>query len=343
MSAKATKHPARTPTRLKPLRIGPIEVTMPVVLAPLAGYSDLAYRRICRELGAGYAGTEMLLDRTVLAGRTDCKRLTASHDEDHPLAGQLIGSEPQELAAAAVKLDAMGMDVIDLNFGCPVRKVLRRGRGGKLLGDPDRAVRIIRGVLEVTDRPVTLKLRRAFAEKDDGSACLRIAAEARELGVAAVRIHPRSVEAGYRGPADWSFLRRIRREFPEWTLIGSGDVLTPADALRMLEETGVDGVAAARGALGNPWFFAQVSQLSAGEDAPPPTLAEQARVLRRHFRYAVEVHGAKQACRRMRSFGIRYSRLHPRAKALRAAFVAVETADDWQRVIGEYYDGGGNG
>lgn len=326
---------------MKPLRIGPIEVAMPVVLAPLAGYSDLAYRRICRELGAEYATTEMLLDRTVLAGKTDCRRLTAAHEDDHPLAGQLIGSEPDELAAAASKLDAMGMDVIDLNFGCPVRKVLRRGRGGKLLGDPARAVRIVRGVLEATNRPVTIKLRRGLAENDDGSACLRIAADARELGAAAVRIHPRSVEAGYRGPADWSFLRRIRREFAEWTVIGSGDVLTPADALRMLDETGVDGVAAARGALGNPWFFSQVRELALGREFEPPTLAEQADVLRRHFRYAVEVHGAKQTCRRMRSFAIRYSRLHPSPRAVRSAFVAVRSEQDWQNVIDEHYGGDG--
>ncbi len=315
-----------------------MEVHLPVVLAPLAGYSDLAYRRICRELGAGFAATEMLLDRTVLSGRTDCKRLTAGHPSDHPLAGQLIGSEPEDLAAAAGRLDAMGMDVIDLNFGCPVRKVLRRGRGGRLLGDADRAVRIIRRVKEATGRPVTIKLRRGLTEDDDGSVCLNIAAEARKLGVAAVRVHPRSVEAGYRGRADWSFLGRVRREFPDWTVIGSGDVLTPRDALRMLGETGVDGVAAARGALGNPWFFAQVARLAEGGELEPPALCEQAAVLRRHFAYAVEVHGPRQACRRMRSFGIRYSRMHPSPKAIRAAFVAVRRPEDWQRVVEEFYD-----
>lgn len=341
MSSNITSRLQASPAALRPLRIGPVEVRLPVVLAPLAGYSDLAYRRICRELGAEYASTEMLLDKTVLAGRTDCKRLTARHPSDRPLAGQLIGADPETLAAAAVKLDAMGMDVIDLNFGCPVRKVLRRGRGGRLLSDTDRAVEIVRRVRQATDKPVTLKLRRCFAEADDESAFMRIASAGRELGVAAVRVHPRSVESGYRGPADRAFLQRARREFPDWTIIGSGDVLTPADALRMLSETGVDGVAAARGALGNPWFFRQALLLAAGEDAPTPTLAEQALVLRRHFRYAVEVHGARQACKRMRSFGIRYSRLHRSPRAIRSAFVAVRSEQDWQNVIDEYYAGDG--
>jgi tRNA-dihydrouridine synthase B len=236
---------------LKPLRIGPLTVEFPVVLAALAGYTDLPYRLICRACSAPYAATEAMLDRQVLLEGKLRKRLIRLDPADHPVAGQIMGDDAETMAGAAAALDVLGFDVVDLNFACPVRKVISRNRGGALMRDPDRALAIVRAVrAAVPGRPVTLKLRRAFRESDSAhDAFWAIARGACEAGVAGICVHGRSVEQKYKGRADWSFLSRVKREFPDWTVIGSGDVQTPHDALRMLAETGVDGVAAAPSAI----------------------------------------------------------------------------------------------
>ena len=322
---------------LRPFRIGDVEIGFPVVLAPLAGYTDLPYRRLCRRLGAAYCATEMLLDKSVLASGKLRRRLLARDPDEHPLAGQLIGGEPDTMARAAEALCREGFDVIDLNFACPVRKALSRGRGGHMMRDPDRAVRIARAVLAAVDRPVTLKLRRAFAASDGADAFWRIAEASLAAGAAGICVHGRSVEQKYTGPADWDFLAEVRGRLPKATVIGSGDALTPGAALDMLVRTGVDGAAAARGVLGNPWFFRQVADLAAGREPYRPTLAEQRELLREHFDAACELYGPMRGPKIMRKFCIRYARMHPTPRAVRMAFVAVKRPDEWHRVLDAFY------
>lgn len=324
----------------RPFRIGDVEIAQPVVLAALAGYSDLPYRRVCRCLGAPFCATEMLLDRSIrLSGKLQ-KRLLTLCDEDHPIAGQLIGCDPDEMADAAGLLCLKGFDVIDLNFACPMRKAVARGRGGALMDDPARALAITRAVAAAIDRPLTLKLRSSFAQDFSSSShddFWRIAEGAFDAGAAAICVHARSVEARYTGRADWAFLAEVSRRFAGCTVIGSGDVRTPADALKMLAETAVTAVAAARGALGNPWFFRQVTDLAAGREAYRPSLAEQREVLTGQFAEACELYGPARGPRIMRKHGIKYSRLHPTPKKVRMAFVEVKRPGDWQRVLDEYY------
>lgn len=311
-----------------------------MVLAPLAGYSDLVFRRLCRRRGCPYSTTEMMLDRCVSIRGKQQVTLVATDDDDHPTAGQLVGNEPDVMAAGARELCAKGFDVIDLNFACPVNKALRRRRGGYLMGDPARVVEIVRAVVEVGreyDKPVTLKVRQRNKNDDDEGNFWSLAEGAREAGAAGVTVHARSVEQKYAGPADWDFLRRVKEHFSDWVVIGSGDVLTPADALRMLRDTGVNAVAVARGALGNPWFFQQVRDLQAGREPHHPDLAEQREVMREHFAGAVELYGPRKAPSIMRKWGIRYARMHPHPKQLRIAFVAVKTPDDWNAVLERYY------
>jgi len=323
---------------LKPFRIGNVEVASPVILAALAGYSDLAYRLICRTHGAPFCTTEVMLAPSVMVAGKLRKRLLASDRADHPVGGQIMGNSPETMAAASVILSQNGFDVIDLNFACPVRKAVRRGRGGHLMREPELAVEITRAVVEAVERPVMLKLRRSFDQVDPtNGAFWRIAETAFECGVSALCVHGRSVEAKYTGPADWNFLASVKQAFPDRTIIGSGDVLTPPDALRMLEQTGVDAVAAARGALGNPWFFRQVQDLAAGRDPYVPPLAEQRQWLQHHFAHACELYGTRRGPRMMRKFGIKYARLHPHPKIVRAAFIAVKRPADWQRVLDECY------
>ena len=326
------------PVELKPFRIGDVTVASPVVLAALAGYSDLPFRRLCRRLAAPYCTTEMLLDKSLSVSGKLQRRLLTLTEDDHPVAGQLIGSDPAEMAAAAALLCEKGFDVVDLNFACPVRKALARGRGGALMDDPQRALAITRAVIAAADRPVTLKLRSGYRAADTGhEAFYRIAEGAFDAGAAAICVHGRTVGARYVGPADWDFVAGVKRHFADRTIVGSGDARKPADALRMLVETGVDGVAAARGALGNPWFFRQVDDLAAGREPYRPPLDEQRAALERHFDEAIEIYGPRRGPRIMRKHGIKYSRIHPTPKKVRMAFVEVKTPAHWHHVLDEFY------
>ena len=325
--------------KLKPFQIGPVRVEFPVVLAALAGYSDLAYRLICRRLGAAYCATEMILDRCLLHAPKLQRRLARLADDDHPVAGQLIGREPETMAEAARVLCRLGFDVVDLNFACPVRKALARRRGGYLMREPALAGEIVGAVVAAADRPVTVKLRQRFDLRDGEEAFWRIAEAAVDAGAAGLCVHARSIKIKYVGPADWDFLARVKRRFPDRVIVGSGDVFRPPDALRMIEQTGVDAAAVARGALGNPWFFRAARALAAGRPAPAPTLAEQRDVIRRHFDAAVELYGPVRGPKIMRKFGIRYARVHPTPRRVRMAFAAVRQPAEWHAVLDEFYGG----
>ena len=207
------------------------------------------------------------------------------------------------------------------------------------MAHPERGLDIVKAVLEaVPDRPVTLKLRRAFEEKDmDSQAFWKIAQGAFKAGIAGICVHARSVEQKYRGPADWTFLAWVKREFSDRTIIGSGDVHTAADALRMIGETGVDGVMAARGAIGNPWIFQQARDIAAGREPRPPGIDEQRELISRHFRLACELYGSNRGLKIMRNFGIYYARRHPRPALVRAAVIKVRSERDWQEWIEAFY------
>jgi nifR3 family TIM-barrel protein len=324
---------------LKPLKIGEVEVGFPVVLASLAGYSDLAYRLVCRSLSAPYCTTEAMLDRQLLTESRLLHGLVRPDGADHPVAGQIMGNEPAVMAQAAATLSRLGFDVIDLNFACPVRKVLARKRGGYLMSHPDRVLDIVKEVVEaVPDRPVTLKLRRAFQEKEVSSqAFWKIVHGAFKEGIAGICVHARSVEQKYRGPADWTFLARIKREFPDRTIIGSGDVHTASDALRMIGETDVDGVMAARGAIGNPWIFRQARDIAAGRESREPGIDEQRELITHHFRTACDLYGPRRGLRIMRNFGIYYARGHPHPARVRAAVIKVKSETDWRDWLETFY------
>jgi tRNA-dihydrouridine synthase B len=327
------------PLTLKPFCLGSLKVDFPIVLAPLAGYSDAPYRRICFELGARFATTEVILDKFLLKDSKLRRRLVRTDKTGRPVAGQIMGNDPATMAQAAAALLELGYDVIDLNFACPVRKVLARRRGGFLMTQPGLALEIVSAVrAAVPDRPLTLKLRMssAFADKDR-SAFWTIVRGAFASGADGICVHARSVEQKYAGPAEWAFLAAVKRAFPDRTIIGSGDVHSAEDALRMIAETGVDGVAVARGAIGNPWIFGQARDLAAGREPLRPSLGEQRVVLARHYELAAAHYGETKIAPKMRHYGIAYARLHPNPKEVRKAFVKVKSAADWNAVLRKYY------
>lgn len=326
-----------------PLSIGRLSVDPPVVQAALSGYSDWPMRVIARRLGAPYTICEVLLDQFVLTLRRDRKmqRHLRVSDEEHPCGVQLMGSEPERFAQAARKVVAAGFDAVDINFACPVRKVLGRCRGGSLLGRPATALEIVERVRGAVPPhiPVTVKMRRGL---DESAASLddffTIFDGVWNRGVAAVTVHGRTVAQGYRGRSSRDFLREAKQRAGHRTVIGSGDVFSAQDCLDMLRETGLDGVAIARGAIGNPWIFGQVRALAAGEPLPPPpTLHQQREVIAEHYRMAEEIYGANWAGRIMRKFGIFYAQLHPDQAAVREAFIRVSRTHQWLDVLTRYY------
>ena len=327
---------------LRPLRIGHLEIGFPVVQAALSGYSDLAMRVIARRLGASYSLCEVMLDRLVLEGGKKARRKWAClAEEEHPVGGQLMGSDPAQFGPAAAELGAAGFDCVDINFGCPVKKVLGRCRGGFLLSQPTIALEIVSRVRDAVppEKPVTVKMRRGL---DDSPASrdhfFTIFDGAFQRGVAAITVHGRTVEQRYVGPSRWEFLAEVKRHAGTRTVLGSGDLFTPHDCLRMIADTNVDGVTVARGAIGNPWIFSQVRALAAGLPLPePPSLHEQREVIREHYRLAMEIYGPQVAGRQMRKFGIKYARLHPQSREVRDAFVSVGEPADWLAVLDRWY------
>jgi nifR3 family TIM-barrel protein len=328
---------------LPQLRLGSVAVDFPVGQAALSGYSDWPMRVIARRLGAAYTVGEVMLDQFVLSvskGRK-VKRFIRVTDEDRPCGAQLMGAQPEELCEAARKVAAAGFDVIDLNFACPVRKVLSRCRGGHLLEAPDVALEMVARVREVIPPqvPLTLKMRRGT--DDDPASEERfwtIFDGGFQRGVAAIAVHPRSVRQKYEGRASWEFLARVKQHAGTRTVLGSGDLFTAQDFLDMFAQTGVDGALAARGAIGNPWIFREVRALAAGKPLPPPPgLDEQREVMLDQYRLAEEVYGPRRAATVMGKFGIKYSRLHPQAEEVRDAFAASHSPEQWRRVVDRWY------
>jgi nifR3 family TIM-barrel protein len=324
------------------MRIGNVTLAGPLCQAGLAGYSDRAMRVVARRRGCAYAVTEALLDVILVNGGEGLRRSIDINDEDHPVAGQIIGSEPGTMAAAARLLEQAGYDVIDLNFACPVKKIKNKARGGHMLRDAERGIGILKAVREAL-RPqtaTTVSLRRGFDESTESVETFYELAEAAwGLGYAAIRVHGRTVEQKYLGRARWASIAEVKQRYPEKMIFGSGDLFTAEEVVRMLRETGADLAWVARGAIGNPWIFEHAAALLADPATrlSPPAVHAQREALREHFAMAMEIHGEQLAARRMRKMGIKYSRFHPEAAAVKAEFIRVHSLRDWGQVLERWY------
>ena len=334
--------PHTGPVALRPLTIGNVSIGFPVVQAALSGYSDGPMRIVARRLGAPYTLAEVMIDRFVLdlKNRTRTRHHLLVTDEEHPVGGQLMGSNPDDFGPAARRLVAAGFDVIDINFGCPVKTAVGGCRGGYHLSQPDIALDIVDRVRSAVPPqiPVTLKMRRGMNDSDESRErffCILDGAFAR--GAAAITVHGRTVEQKYVGPSNWDFLREVKQHAGSKTILGSGDLFTAQACLDMLRYTGVDGVTAARGAIGNPWIFQQARALAAGQPLPEPDLAEQQRVLEMQCELCLQSGDEASASSTMRMFGIKFARLHPQPAEVRNAFAAARNINNWRDVLVSWY------
>ncbi|MEX1040387.1 MAG: tRNA-dihydrouridine synthase [Pirellulaceae bacterium] len=332
------------------LKLGNLELDFPVVQAALSGYSDLSMRVIARRLGASYAICEVMLDQFLVAlkDRHKNRHFLAIAEEEHPVGGQLMGAEPEQFAAGAARLVQAGYDVIDINFGCPVKKVLGRCRGGFHLSQPETALEIVRRTRDVVpaETPLTVKMRRGIDDTQESrDHFFEILDGAFALGVDAVTVHGRTVMQRYIGPSRWEFLTDVKRHVGSRTILGSGDLFTAQDCLDMMRETGVDGVTVARGAIGNPWIFQQAKALIDGLPLPPPpTIFEQREIIDEHLRLTIDLYGEHRAMTQFRKFGVKYSFLHPQLEEVRSKFAHVRQREDWHAIRDAFYaeDGPGN-
>lgn len=329
----------------------------PFFQAGLAGYSDGAMRLIARRHGCPYCITEALLDRTLISGgkgrrkelpdllEEECglgdpeeNRIAGLHD--HPIAGQIMGTRPDEMAEAAALLVQMNYDVIDVNLACPVKKMRKANRGGHCLTDPDQSIAILRAVRDAVPAtiPCTVKLRRAFDDTHEMALnfeCIFNAAY--EMGYAWATVHCRTVVQKYLGPGKWEFLTDLVRRNSDKLIFGSGDIWRVEDIFAMLDVTGVSAIAIARGCIGNPWIFRQARQMMAGEIPLLPTLEEQRQALLDHFELSVALHGELKASRMMRKFGIKFSAHHPTPELVKLEFIKCKSIAEWQAVIERHY------
>ena len=313
------------------LRIGNTVLENNVILAPMAGVTDLPFRVLCREQGAGCVVTEMVSAKAILYNNRNTRELLQIDPAERPAAVQLFGSEPDIMAEIAARLEEGPYDYIDVNMGCPVPKIVNNGEGSALMKNPRRAQEVLTAMVKAVKKPVTVKFRKGF--NDLSVNAVEFAKMAESCGVAAVAVHGRTREQYYSGKADWDIIRRVK-EAVRIPVIGNGDIFTPEDAGRMLKETGCDGIMVARGAKGNPWLFGRINHyLDTGQVLSGPSMAEIKAMILRHGRMLVRFKGEGVAMREMRGHMAWYTKGMPHSATLRNEINQVETLEGFIELL----------
>ncbi|MCD8225556.1 MAG: tRNA dihydrouridine synthase DusB [Clostridiales bacterium] len=313
------------------LRIGNVELKNNRILAPMAGVTDLPFRLLCREQGCGLACTEMVSAKAIYYRNRNTKELLAAGEQEHPLAVQLFGSDPELVAAMARQIAEGPYDIIDFNMGCPVPKVVGNGEGSALMRDPALVRRLLTALVKAVDKPVTIKIRKGFDEEHVNA--VEIARIAEDCGVSAVAVHGRTRAQFYSGKADWDIIRQVK-EAVNIPVIGNGDIFTPQAARAMLEETGCDGLMIARGAQGDPWIFDRIGRyLETGELIPKPSADVIARMIWRHANLQTEQKGELLGMKEMRKHIAWYTAGLPHSAALRRASNEVGTLAELEQLL----------
>lgn len=318
------------------LTIGTVEIPGNLVLGPMAGVTDLPFRILCKECGADLIYTEMVSAKGILYNNKNTEELLQVDEKERPVSLQLFGEDPYILSEMAKKIEPRNFDILDINMGCPVPKVVNNGEGSALMKDPKRIGEIVTAVVKATRKPVTIKIRKGFLETDETAPMIAKIAE--DCGAAAIAVHGRTRQQYYSGKADWNTIRKVK-EAVRIPVIGNGDIFTPEDAVRMLSETGCDGVMIARGAQGNPWIFTQIKAfLEEGQYPKKPDLTQVIAMILRHAKMNIMFKGDLAGIREMRKHVAWYVNGYPMAAKLRNAVNEVETIQQLEDLLDEYRD-----
>ncbi len=316
------------------LRIGGLALRTWVIMAPLAGITNLPFRLLVKRLGAGLVTTEMVSARGLITGHKRTRRYLTSDPRERPLAVQIFGHEADVMAAAARRVVEEGASVVDINMGCPVKKVVKTGAGAALLRAPQAVAAIVSAVRRVCAVPVTVKIRAGWSP-EHVSAC-EIGRVIQDCGADAITVHPRFATQGFCVPADWELIAQVKRclQIP---VIGNGDVSEPSLALKMRGDTGCDGVMIGRAAIGNPWIFRQILQLEQGLPAPMASLAERRSVLLEHFGHLRVTMSEHRAALIMRGLLLWYTRGLPHSSRFRAGINRITDLDSLITTMDVYF------
>ncbi len=320
------------------MRIGPIELKTPLFLSPLAGYTNLPMRVCVRELGGlGWATTDLVNARSLIERNPKALQMVQSSEADRPLAIQLFGAVPEEMRDAAVLCQELGAQSVDINMGCPVKKVVNVGGGSAMMTELEKTAKLVRGMVEAVKIPVTAKMRLGWDENNLTAPDLARVLE--DVGVAAIFVHGRTRAQGFSGRVNLAGIRAVVEAVKAIPVIGNGDVTTPDAAAHMFKETGCAGVSVGRGAFYDPWIFRRTEELlRTGVMPPEPTFAERVRVLRRHLELMIEVFGEELGCKFFRKVAPWYAKRFGPARPFKVKVIGIRTRADFEAVLAEYLE-----
>ena len=316
---------------IRRLKIGDVELSNNLILAPMAGVTDLPFRLLCKEQGAGLVCMEMVSAKAIYYHNKNTESLLEIDRRETPVSLQLFGSDPDIISGMAKKIEDRPFSILDINMGCPVPKVVNNGEGSALMKNPGLVEEIVSKTVKVIRKPVTVKIRKGFDEEHINA--VEIARIAESAGAAAVAVHGRTREQYYHGKADWDIIRRVK-DAVRIPVIGNGDVDSPGAARRMLEETGCDGIMIGRGAQGNPWIFHQILRwMETGEEEKKPDLQEVKEMILRHGRLLTEYKGEYTGVREMRKHVAWYTSGYPNSSKLRGRINEAQTLEELEGLI----------
>jgi tRNA-dihydrouridine synthase B len=320
------------------MRIGAHELSTNLFLSPLAGYTNLPFRVTLRELGGlGWATTDLVNARSLIERNRNALKMVESSPEDRPLAIQLFGSVPEEMRDAAIMCEEMGAQSVDINMGCPVKKVVKIGGGSAMMTELDKTAALVRGMIKAVKIPVTAKMRLGW--DDDNLTAPDLARVLEDTGVAAIFVHGRTRAQGFSGRVNLAGIRSVVKAVKSIPVIGNGDVTTPIAAKHMLEETGCAGVSIGRGAFYDPWIFRRTAQyFESGELLAEPPFTERVRVMRRHFERYCEFYGEDHGARLFRKVAPWYAKRFGPAKPFKQRIITIRSRTDFETVLAEYIE-----